>query len=157
MEINKKQLCDFLVKAKKAGYASGSFFNKVREKDKSHTIRFKLGDWGYHDNYFGGEPFGGREVVFYKNKPVFIMTYYGFVDGSVKNVKEIYKFLREVLGLIPEDKPFRGPKNYKNGDFVYLNNFKGDITNFFGEEVIKLKGKKVYTAKYIGGLVDQRN
>ena len=58
MEINKKQLCDFLVKAKKAGYASSFIFNKIKEKDKSKTISFKLGDWKYNDNYFGGEPYG---------------------------------------------------------------------------------------------------
>lgn len=155
MEINEKQLCDFLVKAKKASYAD-ELSKKIKEEDKSKTISFKLGNWNYNDNYFGGEPYGGREVVFYKNLPVYIMTYYGSVGKSVRDFKKVYKFLREALSLIPEGKPFRGPKSYKNGDFVYLNNFKGDVTNFSGEETIKLKGKEIYKTKYAGGLVDQR-
>ena len=85
-----------------------------------------------------------------------MMVYYGYVDESFKDFKKVYKFLREALNLIPEDKPFRGPKNYKNGDFVYLNNFKGKVDSFSGEEFIYFKGKKIYKATYAGGLVDQR-
>jgi hypothetical protein len=157
MKLNEKQFCDFLVKAKKAGYASSNFFNKTIEKDKSKTIVFKLGDWKYNDNYFGGEPYGGREVVFYKNQPIYMMVYYGSVDKSVKDFKKVYKFLREALNLIPEDKPFRGPKFYKNEDYAYRNWFSGDINNFSGVEKIYFGKKKIYEAKYLGGLVDQRN
>lgn len=154
--INLKQLCEFLVKAKKAGYASGDKAKKIKEKNKSKTITFKYGYWEYNDNYFGGEPYGGREVVFYKNQPVYMMVYYGLVYEKINNFKEVYKFLQEAITLIPKVKPFRGPKKYQNGNFVYLNDFNGDITNFSGEEIIKLKNKEIYKAKYMGGLVDQR-
>lgn len=53
--INQKQLCEFLVKAKKAGYASGNNTNKTKEKNKSKTITCKNGDWLYYDNYFVGK------------------------------------------------------------------------------------------------------
>jgi len=72
-EVINKQLCRFLVKAKKSTYAAGGKAKKTIEGDKSTTLVFKDGDWRYHDNYFGGEPFGGREVAFLKNKPVYIM------------------------------------------------------------------------------------
>ena len=156
MSINIKQLCNFLVKAKKAGYASGDNVNKKTEKNKSKTITFKSGDWKYNDNYFGGEPYGGEEVVFFKNQPVYMMAYYGSVDKSFKDFKEVYKCLQEALTIIPKDKPFRGPKFYKNGNYAYRNWFSGEVTNFHGVEKIYFGKKKIYEAKYVGGLVDQR-
>jgi hypothetical protein len=154
--INTKQLCEFLVNAKKAGYASGDKTKKIKEKNKSKTITFKSGDWMYYDNYFGGEPYGGEEVVFFKDKPIYMMVYYGLVSEKINNFKEVYKFLQEALTLILKDKPFRGPKKYKRDNYTYENKFVGKVTNFSGIEVITLKGKKIYEARYIGGLVDQR-
>lgn len=154
--LNLDELKSFLVKAKKATYASGDESAKIIGEDKSTTLIFENGDWKYHDNYFGGEPYGGREVVFFQGKPVYIMTYYGWVDEKVTEVKEVYKTLQEALRLIPEDKPYRGPTEYSQGSYSYINHFEGEIDNFSGEEVIKLGDTEVYKAKYMGGLVDQR-
>ncbi|HNY04800.1 MAG TPA: hypothetical protein PKI92_03540, partial [Candidatus Woesebacteria bacterium] len=71
-----KNLREFLVKAKKSTYASGDASKEIVELDKSTTLIFEEGDFKYHDNYFGGEPYGGREVVFFKGEPVYIMVYY---------------------------------------------------------------------------------
>lgn len=154
--IDKSELCKFLVKAKKSTYAAGDTAKKIVENDKSTTLIFEEGDWKYHDNYFGGEPFGGREVVFLQNKPVYIMVYYGQVNKSISDFEKIYKFLQKALLLIPEDRPFRGPKKYSEGNFSYINTFIGEIDNFSGEEIISQAGKEIYKAKYIGGFVDQR-
>ncbi|MFA4975787.1 MAG: DUF5680 domain-containing protein [Candidatus Paceibacterota bacterium] len=155
--INIKKLSDFLSNANKVGYSSGIKAKKIKEKDKSKTIIFKKGDWKFHDNYFGGEPYGGREVVFFKNKPVYMIVYYGFVNKSVSDFKKVYKFLQEALSQKSKNSlQRRGPKKYVSGDFVYTNNFNGKIESFYGEEIIKIKGKKVYSARYAGGLVDQR-
>ncbi len=153
--FNKKKLCQFLVKAKKSTYAAGDSAKEIKESDGSTTLIFKDGDWKYHDNYFGGEPYGGREVVFFKGKPVYIMVYYGQVDESVSDVKKVYGILMNALKLIPEDKPYRGPEKYEENNFSYSNDFTGEIDNFSGEEVIAENGKKIYWAKYIGGFVDQ--
>ena len=155
--IDKQQLCKFLVEAKKATYAAGETAKKIVEADKSTTLIFEDGDFKHHDNYFGGEPFGGREVVFLQNNPIYIMTYYGLVDEFVANFEPVYKVLQKALSLIPEDYPFRGPKKYVDGDFIYKNTFTGEIDNFFGEETISSsQGKEIYKAKYIGGFVCQR-
>ena len=95
--IKTKQLNQFLVKAKKSTYAAGEKARKTIEKDKSTTLIFKDNDWSYYDNYFGGEPFGGREVVFFKNKPVYIMVYYGQIVKEVKDFKKIYSILQNAL------------------------------------------------------------
>jgi hypothetical protein len=153
---NLEELCRFLVKAKKATYASGDETKKVIEKDGSTSLIFIESDWKYHDNYFGGEPFGGREVVFFKDKPIYIMTYYGLVNEKITDFGEIYKILQQALLLIPENKPYRGPEKYIQGDYVYSNNFSGEVDNFSGEEIIKYNGEEIYKTRYSGGLVDQR-
>ena len=77
------------------------------------------------------------------------------VDGFFQDKIKI-KFIGN-LNLIPEDKPFRGPKKYNEDSFEYANVFEGEIDNFFGEEIITSKdGKEIYKAKYIGGLIDQQ-
>jgi len=154
--INLKTLKEFLVKAKKSTYASGDIAKKIVEADKSTTLIFEDGDFKYHDNYFGGEPYGGREVVFFKGEPVYTMVYYGLVNEEITDFRGVYKILQKALSLMPEECPYRGPKEYKEGDYSYLNNFIGEIDNFSGEETINYKGKEVYKAKYAGGLVDLR-
>lgn len=70
--ISNDQLCEFLVKAKKATYAAGELAKKIINDDKSTTLIYEDGNLKYHDNYFGGEPYGGREVVFLDGKPIYI-------------------------------------------------------------------------------------
>ncbi|OGF27123.1 hypothetical protein A2303_03260 [Candidatus Falkowbacteria bacterium RIFOXYB2_FULL_47_14] len=155
MDLN--ELCKFLVKAKKSTYAAGDIAKKIVEDDKSTTMIFENGDWKYHDNYFGGEPYGGREVVFFRNMPVYMMVYYGWVIEGVSDVQAVYKTLQGALSLLPEDKPFRGPKKYNLNGIEYSNEYEGEIDNFFGTEIIKSDdGNEIYKARYIGGLIDQR-
>ncbi len=152
--FNKKELRKFLVDAKKSTYASGNLAKKIINSDKSTTLVFKDGDWEYNDNYFGGEPYGGREVVFFKKRPVYMMVYYGSIINSINNIKYIYNFLMDALKLISEDSPYRGPNKYNKGSLLYKNSFIGEIDNFFGEEIISESGNRIYSAKYIGGFVD---
>lgn len=155
--IDKKRLCEFLVKAKKATYATGEAAKKIIENDKSTTLVFEEGDFKYHDNYFGGEPFGGREIVFFQNEPIYIMTYYGSVNESVSDFKVVYGILQKALLLIPENYPFRGPDEYSESGFTYKNSYTGEIDSFFGDENISsADGKEIYRAKYIGGYVNRR-
>ena len=155
--IDLNELCKFLVKAKKSTYAAGDIAKKIVEDDKSTTMIFENGDWKYHDNYFGGEPYGGREVVFFRNMPVYMMVYYGWVIEGVSDVQAVYKTLQGALSLLPEDKPFRGPKKYNLNGIEYSNEYEGEIDNFFGIEIIKSDdGNEIYKARYIGGLIDQR-
>ncbi|PLX25454.1 hypothetical protein C0580_02530 [Candidatus Parcubacteria bacterium] len=145
-----------LVKAKKATYASGDKNQKIKEADGSTSLFFEEANFKYHDNYFGGEPYGGREVAFIDNKAVYIMTYYGQVTKNIKDIERVYSFLQKALSLVPEDKPFRGPKQYKEDKLEYTNTYNGEIDEFFGQEFIKENGKKIYSARYMGGLINTR-
>lgn len=146
----------FLIDSNAAGYASGEEKKWIKEEDNSTSIVFISGDFKMHDNYFGGEPYGGREAVFYQGKPVWIMTYYGWVEQEVSDLKMIYSFLQEALKNMPDDAPFRGPKNFRQDDFEYQNSWQGELDRFSGEEKILKNGKEIYRAFYRGGLVDQR-
>ena len=151
--MNTEQIKNFLIRANRNGYGNEAI-KPTNESDASHTIGYSEPDWQFHDNYFGGEPFGGRELIFYKNKPIWMMVYYGFVsDMTLQN--EVYSFLKKALLEFPEDAPYRGPKNLEEGDWQYTNKIIGDFDNFSGEEVITLQGKEVYRAMYQGGLVDK--
>lgn len=153
--MNSDRLREFkkvLVNAKKKGYAAGDK-SIIREKDKSYSTRHKDGDFEFHDSWFGGEPFGGREVVFYKGKPYWMMVYYGSDSGKAPGVIE---FLRKALRLMPKEIPVRGPKLFRDGKFRYENNAKGNLERFIGEEVIFYDGKEVFRTNYVGGLVDQK-
>ena len=152
--IDLAKLREFILQASRATYASADESIKEKQEDGSTTIRFEEGEYKFYDNYFGGEPYGGREVVFLNNKPVWMMVYYGFVDPSA-NVKEIYSFLMKSLSSSTVDMPYRGPVLLEDGDFRYENLLLGATEKFSGTEKI-LKGDVcVYEASYLGGLVDK--
>ncbi len=153
--MNTEALRQFLIEANKAGYAGGNEKKWIKEPDGSTTIVFEKGEWRSHDNFFGGEPYGGRIIVFYKNKPYWMMVYYGWVAEGVET-DPVYGILRKALMQMPEDAPFRGPKKYKENGYAYKNTWSGDIERYFGEEQITQGEKLIYKASYMGGLVDQR-
>lgn len=150
----------FLDEANKAGYAAGESREWVKEPDGSTTIAYESKDglWRYHDNFFGGEPYGGREVVFHENKALWLMVYYGEVLDKELDKNEVYTFLRQALSQAAPELPVRGPKELseviKGEEWVYENSWKGDMTGFLGRETIKLNGREIYYANYSGGPVD---
>lgn len=153
--VDLKSLQNFLNAAGQAGYTSGNESAWIKEDDGSTTITYKAGGWSYHDNFFEGEPYGGREVVFFKGKAVWMAVYYGWVEADV-DASEVYAFLRQALKSGPENMPVRGPKELIQNKFKYINNWKGNLEKFSGEEKIFKDGRKIYQAEYNGGLVDQR-
>jgi hypothetical protein len=154
MEINLNELKSFVFDASRATYASGDMSIKQTQPDGSTAILYEKGSYRFHDNYFGGEPYGGREVVFLDDKPIWMMVYYGLVHEGV-TAKGIYSFLMESLSNSTLAMPYRGPTSFENGSFKYENNLSGDITRFSGVEKIFMNGECVYEASYMGGLVDK--
>ena len=69
----------FLIDSNKVGYAGGEEKKWIKEADGSTTIPFEKGEWKSHDNFFGGEPYGGRTIVFYRGEHYWLMVYYGRV------------------------------------------------------------------------------
>lgn len=154
-KMNIKALKNFLIETKKAGYGAGDSKKWIKEEDGSTTIPFESGDWRMHDNFFGGEPYGGNEVVFFKDAAVWMMVYYGKVNPG-EDFAKLYKFLQKALLNAPDEMPVRGPKVLEEGEFKYVNDWEGEIEEFSGEESISRSGQTIYNAKYMGGLVDQQ-
>ena len=153
-QVDLKSLKQFLLKANMP-HASGES-NVSKESDGSRSITFEDGDFSMHDNFFGGEPYGGRMVISHKNKPVWMMVYYGQVVAIDFEPDKVYGFLREALQHPPEGKPYRGPDSFRKHDMEYRNEVDGDADNYAGKEQILQKGEQIYWAVYHGGLIDQR-
>lgn len=154
--MNLKKLHQFLLDSNKAGYAQGDEKKWLKEPDGSTTIQFAQGNFRSHDNFFGGEPYGGRLVVFESEKAVWMMVYYGKVTKG-EDPDAVFEILREALKQMPTEEPFRGPRVLRLNDLIYSNNWEGNIEGYSGKEKIENgAGKIVYQANYRGGLVDQR-
>jgi|SRR3990167_3067730 len=154
MNFDLEEFKAFKEEASKAGYENENPQYRTKEPDGSTTLSYESGDWKFHDNYFGGEPYGGRIIYTYKGKPVHITVFYGRVNEG-EDADDIYKFLRMVLRQ-PGGEEFRGPKEFKDTILIYRNNLNGTIENFSLEESIYSDEKEIYSAKFLGGLVDQR-
>lgn len=148
-----KQLSKFLVKAKINTYASSREGGEKILPDGSKEFEFKEKEFKYRDRYFGFNSFIGQEIVWQNEKVVWGMNYYGKIVLEIIPAKDIYQFLQEALKKITKDKPFRGPDNFKNDDFKYINKTKGAIKGFKGEEIIFYKEQIVYKLNYQGGLI----
>ena len=144
------KLTEFLIKAKKATYAN----EKAKERklsDGTKELVYTKGKFLYRDRYFGFNPFSGQEVVFRNNKAVWMMNYYG---KSFKNrlfTRKMYSFLRKALMNINNKSIFRGPKNFQEVDYKYVNKFQGGTKEFKGVEKIYYKNKLAYELNYHGG------
>jgi len=152
--MEQEQLKQFLIDSNKAGYAGSNGKKWIKETNGSTTIPFEKGDFKSHDNFFGGEPYGGRVVVLYKNKPVWMMVYYGWVLENI-SVDKVYAILKKALMQMPTETPFRGPNEFKDNEFTYLNNWAGKIDRYSGEEQIIKNKKLIYKANYMGGYIDK--
>ena len=159
MAIDLKELAKFLVRAKIQTYA-GDGKEITAQRPEFKELEFKEGDWEYRDSYSGFYFAPGQEIVRFKGKPVWNMSYNGGMlikyHGDFVFAKKVYAVLKEALKLVKELRPFRGPNKLIKGDFEYVDNSEGDVTSFKGTEKIFYKGEEVYKQDYIGGLIIQK-
>jgi len=143
-----KELVSFLIKAKQATYA-GKGAETESSRVKSHDLIYKEGEYMYYDTYLGGDKFAGEEALWISEIPYWSMNYVGRVTGDNFSGD----FLKEALLNVPEDKPFRGPDEYVNGDYAYKCSIDGDFEWFQGYETIGYKGEIIYECYFHGGLI----
>lgn len=136
----------FLVRAKNNCYINGE--NMVPStRFHSHDYQYKENDFLYTDSYFGTEKFGGQEIVFINEKPVYLMNYY----GNVLDENFSTKFLKEALSLVTIREPYRGPEFYQKDNYSYHCKINGSFSQYHGEEQIFFYEKKVYCCHFHGG------
>ena len=143
-----KKLVDFLIKAKQATYA-GKGAETASSRVRSHDLVYREGDYMYYDTYLGGDKFAGEEALWISEVPFWSMNYAGRVTGDNFSGD----FLKEALLRVPEEKPFRGPDEYTDGDYTYKCDIEGDFEWFQGYETISHKGTLIYECYFHGGLI----
>ena len=138
----------FLIEAKKATYA-GKGPERAPWRPESHDLEYVRGDFRYIDTYLGGEKFAGEEALWIEDKPLWAMNYVGRVLGEGFDGD----FLKEALLNVPRDLPYRGPENYRSGDYTYTCRVEGDFEWFTGYEEILKNNVKVYECRFHGGAI----
>ena len=144
-----KRIIGFLIRAKKATYA-GKGAETASSRPASHDLVYKEDDLMYLDTYLGGGKFAGEEALWKDGKPFWSMNYAGRVTGDNFSGD----FLKEALLRVPEDKPFRGPENYKNGGYEFNCKVTGEFEWFQGYETISYKGEQIYECFFHGGIIE---
>lgn len=157
-QIDLKELAQFLVRAKKATYA-GEGREVTPERPGFKELEYKEGIWSYRDSYSGFYMAPGQEVVRLEDKPVWAMAYCGGMSeklvGDFDMAKETFGFLKDMLKQVNNSAPFRGPVGITDGEkgLRYTNSFRGNITDFIGEEQIIAKHATIFAQNYMGGLI----
>ena len=142
------QIIRFLIKAKQATYA-GKGAETAPSRIKSHDLVFREGDYLYFDTYLGGDRFAGEEALWISEVPVWSMNYAGRVTGAPFSGD----FLKEALLHVPEETPYRGPKEYSSGDYTYRCDADGSFDWFHGTETIEYQGNLIYECRFHGGAI----
>ena len=151
--MDNTELVKFLKEANLSGYGSGKGA-VPSSRPQSKDLKYEKGDFIFHDSYFGGENFIGTEIIYYKNKPVWGMSYYGWTPPCEKSPDQVFGFLRRVLLMDTGDIiPVRGPRLVVDGGFKYENFVTGDMDNFQGNEHILYNGKAAHICRFAGGKV----
>jgi hypothetical protein len=146
-------LNDFIVKAKAATYV-GSGRESASCRPGSHDLQFRDGPFLYLDSYFGGANFIGEEVVYFEDKPVWAMNYYGRILVPEKITgTETGQVIKKSLSLLYRENRFLGGFEYADGRDVYFDTNEGDVTSFTGKEWIERDGVCVYELVYHGGSI----
>ena len=151
--MNNTEFVSFLLTAKQRTYATGGEGNERNLEDGTREMSYRESNFFYRDRYLGFNPFIGEEVVWENDKAVWAMNYYGMVTDESVPADDVYRFLQKAMQHVAAERPFRGPDQYEEGDFLYKDASEGKINQFSGEEVIFFQKKQVYVLRYHGGTV----
>lgn len=148
VEVEKKELIDFLLRAKKNTYASSK--GKIDSiRFDSHDLKYDEKNLSYIDTYLGSEYFGGQEAIWKDGVALWYMNY----SGRVLNKIFSSSFLKDALKKVDEKNPYRGPKFYQKGDFTYHFSYIGSFEWFEGVEEVLYRGEKIYEGRVHGGTI----
>lgn len=160
-----KAFLSFLIVARQSGYAGGGKGITILRGGKQ--FQFDDAGFSYRDTYYGFDPFVGQELVWaYDVGWMWAMNYYGGLLRDIcyhqkelprSSANKVYEFLRIALCQGKVEIPYRGPKSYSKGEWVYKNEWEtgSSIREFKGTERIYFKHILVYRGDYHGGFVKE--
>lgn len=151
--MNKNELIKFLLKARTKTYAGTGGKVKPVFKD-SNQLEYREGNWFYRDIYYTGKGiFTGLEAVYFQDKAVWSMPYYGNFKKMTE--EEVDSVLRKAL--LDNWKTARTwqKTEWQKGDYKYIcePDFEGSIEEMTGVERILKNNDEVYYFFYAGGLL----
>lgn len=117
-------------------------------------------EWYYRDSYTGYFRAPGMTTVYYKGRPAWAQVYggHGQIEGSYNVVKPTFDFLRKALKRVTPELPFRGPEEYKEGDFVYTFELEEDnIEDCTWNELITKNDWEIFSQVGSAGLIIHRD
>lgn len=145
---NIDEIIDFRLEASGHTYVIGMNKSDATRFD-SHDYRYVNGKFAYHDTFVGSEKFAGQEAIWESGKIVYAMNY----AGRVLDERYNGNFLKVVLGKADHNMPYRGPKHYQSGEYLYKSKVAGDFKWFQGYEEIYWREEKIYECHFHGGLM----
>lgn len=149
--MDKRELLQTLLTFRTKTYAAGT--GKVKAAlDGSVQYEHTEGSWLYRDIYFiGNGIFPGIETLYYNDKPVWSMSYFG--DFSSMTEEQADTMLRKALIDTWETTRIYNNVEKDYGAFQYVCAGQGTIDELSGTEEIYVDGKKVYFFYYAGGYI----
>lgn len=153
MALSDPEFVPFLLRAKKATYASGTAAETAAARPASHDLSFRDGSYTYLDTYLGGFAFLGEEAVWENAQPVWGMNYYGTMTVEDAIPEGFGDFLKLALRHVHAEAPFRGPARFDEGRYSYTCQWEGGLALFRGEETIALDGQVIYQLYFHGGVI----
>lgn len=154
-----RELSEFIVEANLATWA-GDGKEVEPETPDYKELEYARGNWSLRDRYTGYFRAPGMTTVRYKGKPAWTMQYggRGMTEGHEEKAKPTYEFLKKTLQRVSPDLPFRGPKEYLEGNRRYaFQLLHGDITDALWKEEITENGILTFTQTGLAGLVIHRD
>ena len=149
----KLSLHEFILHAKTATYV-GRGQKLLPYRLGSHDLQYFEGDWAYHDSYLGENDFIGEEAVYFLNKIVWAMNYFGRILNSDQITSaKAGEIIQQSLTRMYAEGRFLGNFTFSSGDFVYQDTNEGSLEFFTGKEWITRNGLIVYDLVYHGGLI----
>ncbi len=149
--MDKKLLEKFLLNARTKTYAGGTAKSKPLLPS---SVQYDSvdGDFSYTDVYFiGNGRFPGLETVYYKQKPVWSMSYFG--DFSKMTEEKADKMLRKALIENWQKTRLYHMVEKDYGEFTYTCEGSGSIDMLEGSESIDVDGECVFYFYYAGGFI----
>jgi hypothetical protein len=151
--MNLGELNAFIVRAKAATYV-GDGDPGPPCRAGSHDLRFSDDKWVYHDSYFGGSDFIGEEVVYFEEKPVWAMNYYGrILRPDLITGAQAGGMIKASLSRMYREGRFLGGFEHKEADLTYVDMSEGNVESFHGHESIRCGQETAYELDYHGGLI----
>jgi hypothetical protein len=154
---HQEEFLRFLLEAKHHTYASQGDAATVQPfLPGSKQLEWQEGEWLYRDIYFGMAYFVGQETVLFQQRPFWSMSYAGGTIPAITSSEEIgtiYAFLRNAMRQITLERLYRGPEQWQQGEYGYTDRHWGDLSAFWGHEVITFQAKPVYELRYSGGFL----